>query len=93
MLRELRPQDAERVAELFTTSFGDARPIDAEEIRSWLRNEELKPDWLRVLEGYAGPQWTAREVTLFVSHLGEGRGGRPRHEPVAVLPLGAAEDG
>lgn len=44
--------------------------------------------WLRVLSTYAGPAWTAREVTLFTSHLGEGRGGRPRHEPVATLPLG-----
>jgi len=43
--------------------------------------------WLRVIDGYAGPAWTADEVTLFVSHLGEGRGRRPRYEPVAALPL------
>ena len=43
--------------------------------------------WLRVLDGYAGPGWVAREVTLVASHLGEGRGRRPRYEPVAVLPL------
>ncbi|HET8769159.1 MAG TPA: RNA 2',3'-cyclic phosphodiesterase [Pedococcus sp.] len=44
--------------------------------------------WLRVLDAYAGPAWTAAEVTLFASHLGEGRGHRPRHEPAAVVPLG-----
>ncbi|MFC8504394.1 RNA 2',3'-cyclic phosphodiesterase [Pedococcus sp. NPDC057267] len=47
--------------------------------------------WVRVLDAYAGPAWTASEVTLFASHLGEGRGHRPRHEPVAVVPLGSAE--
>lgn len=44
--------------------------------------------WLRVMDAYAGPSWTADEVTLFVSHRGEGRG-RPHYEPVAVCPLGA----
>jgi 2'-5' RNA ligase len=44
--------------------------------------------WLRVLELYAGPAWVAREVTLIASHLGEGRGNRPRYEAVATLPLG-----
>ncbi len=43
--------------------------------------------WLRVLEPYAGPSWTAREVTLVESHLGEGRGRRPRYEVVDVFPL------
>ncbi|MBA3842820.1 MAG: hypothetical protein H0X39_09425 [Actinobacteria bacterium] len=38
------------VAGLFQTAFGDERPIDAEEIRSWTRNTELQPGWLRVLE-------------------------------------------
>lgn len=50
LLRELRDDDAEAVAALFVDTFGEARKIDAEEIRSWLRNEELKPEWLRVLE-------------------------------------------
>jgi len=49
-LRELREEDAERVAALFVEAFGDARRLDAEEVRSWLRNTELKPEWLRVLE-------------------------------------------
>jgi mycothiol synthase len=50
MLRELRADDAEAVARLFVEAFGDDRPLDAEEIRSWLANEELRPEWLRVLE-------------------------------------------
>jgi RNA 2',3'-cyclic 3'-phosphodiesterase len=45
--------------------------------------------WLRVLDLYAGPAWTAGEVTLVASHLGEGRGNRPRYEEVASFPLGA----
>ena len=49
LLRELREEDAEHVAALFVECFGDARLIDAEEIRSWLRNAEFEPDWLRVL--------------------------------------------
>jgi RNA 2',3'-cyclic 3'-phosphodiesterase len=49
--------------------------------------------WLRVLDPYAGPAWVAREVTLISSHLGEGRGNRPRYEVVAALPLGRASRG
>jgi mycothiol synthase len=49
-LRELRADDAEAVASLFTESFGEARAIDAEEIRSWLGNAEFEFDWLRVLD-------------------------------------------
>jgi ribosomal protein S18 acetylase RimI-like enzyme len=50
MLRELREDDAEEIVALYRSSFGDERPIDAAEIVSWVQNEELKPDWLRVLE-------------------------------------------
>jgi ribosomal protein S18 acetylase RimI-like enzyme len=49
-LRELREEDAAQVAALFVEAFGEARRLDAEEIRSWLRNDELKPEWLQVLE-------------------------------------------
>lgn len=49
--------------------------------------------WLRVMDAYAGPSWLADEVTLFVSHRGDGKG-RPHYEPVAVCPLSAdPEDG
>ncbi len=44
--------------------------------------------WVRVLEGYAGPQWVADELTLVESHLGQGRGGRPRYEVVDTFALG-----
>ncbi len=48
-LRQLRRHDAEQVAALFVKAFGDTRAVDSEEIRSWLRNEELEPGWLSVL--------------------------------------------
>jgi 2'-5' RNA ligase len=44
--------------------------------------------WLRVLDAYRGPTWTAEEVTLVASHLGEGPRRRPRYEAVAAFPLG-----
>ena len=49
-LRELRAEDADAVACLFFEAFGDDRRLDAEEIRTWLANEELRAEWLRVLE-------------------------------------------
>jgi ribosomal protein S18 acetylase RimI-like enzyme len=49
-LRELRAEDADAVAALFRAAYGDARPLDAEEIRSWLANEEFEPGTFRVLE-------------------------------------------
>jgi 2'-5' RNA ligase len=42
--------------------------------------------WLRVLDGYAGPTWTAEEVTVFASHQREGKS-RPHYEPIAVVEL------
>jgi 2'-5' RNA ligase len=44
--------------------------------------------WLRVLEAYAGPPWSATEVAVVASHLPRERGHRPRHEVLARLPLG-----
>ncbi|MGA8210758.1 MAG: hypothetical protein WB798_11455, partial [Nocardioidaceae bacterium] len=44
--------------------------------------------WLRVLDTYRGPPWQVSQVSLLASHLGEGPGGRPRHEVVEVYPLG-----
>lgn len=44
--------------------------------------------WLRALDAYEGPTWRADEVVLVESHLGEGRGRRPRYEVLASLPLG-----
>jgi 2'-5' RNA ligase len=44
--------------------------------------------WLRVLDAYRGPTWTAGGVTLVASHLGEGPRRRPRYEPLESFPLG-----
>lgn len=49
-LRLLRQEDAGAVVELYRAAFGDSRPIDAEEVASWVTNTELQPDWLQVLE-------------------------------------------
>jgi len=43
---------------------------------------------LRVLDPYAGPSWQAREVALVASYLGQGRGGRSRHEVREIFALG-----
>lgn len=43
--------------------------------------------WVRLLDGYAGPRWTADRVTLVASYLGEGPRGRPRYESVEEFPL------
>ena len=48
-LRELRVDDAEDVAALFVSAYVAARQVDAEEIRSWLDNTEIRPEWTRVL--------------------------------------------
>ena len=43
--------------------------------------------WLRALGHLSGPSWVVDELTLVESHLGEGRGNRPRYVTVATLPL------
>jgi ribosomal protein S18 acetylase RimI-like enzyme len=50
LLRQARKEDAEDVARLYARAYGDARRLDAEEVRWWFRNETLQPEWLRVLE-------------------------------------------
>jgi len=52
-----------------------------------LRHPSEATRWIRVLDSYAGPAWLADEVTLVASHLGEGRGRRPRYEHLATVPL------
>ena len=44
--------------------------------------------WVRVMDAYAGPPWTATELTVVASHLPRTPGHRPRHEVLARLPLG-----
>ena len=43
--------------------------------------------WIRVFDPYEGPVWSATQVSLIESHLGQGRGRRPRYEVLAELPL------
>lgn len=90
-LRELREDDADEVAELFRVVFGDERPVDAEQVMSWVRNDELDPAWLRVLEldgrvvGYGDIQVTEDEVAVDVAAPCTGRrsssGRRRVHAP------------
>lgn len=50
LLRPIRADDAEQVAALFAEAYGDARAVDAEEIRTWCANGAFEPGWLQVLE-------------------------------------------
>jgi ribosomal protein S18 acetylase RimI-like enzyme len=70
LLRPLREEDAAAVAALFAETFGDSRMLDAREVESWLRDPDLDPGDLRVLEedgrvtGYC--DIAVRENILFV---------------------------
>ena len=44
-------------------------------------------DWVKLLDGYAGPRWPAGRVELIASHLGEGPRGRPRYVNVGHFTL------
>jgi 2'-5' RNA ligase len=44
-------------------------------------------NWVRLLDGYRGPEWTADRIELVASYLGEGPRGRPRYETVAEVEL------
>lgn len=43
--------------------------------------------WVRLLDDYAGPSWTADRIALIASYLGEGPSGRPRYETVDTYRL------
>jgi 2'-5' RNA ligase len=43
--------------------------------------------WIRALDAYEGPEWRVGVIHLIESHLGEGRGRRPRYEVVGEFPL------
>lgn len=52
--------------------------------------------WLRVLDAWEPRRWEATDLCLVESHLGQGRGRRPRYELAARWPLrshGAGSDG
>jgi 2'-5' RNA ligase len=46
--------------------------------------------WVRLLDAYRGPAWTADTVSLVCSHLGEGPRKRPRHEVIGEFAMRAA---
>ena len=75
--RELREDDAEQVAALFIDAFDGARKLDANEVASWLRDPDLKHEYLRVLEeegcivGYC--DIAPRGETLFIDLAAPGR--------------------
>ncbi|MDH2413097.1 RNA 2',3'-cyclic phosphodiesterase [Nocardioides sp. CER19] len=46
--------------------------------------------WVRLLDAYRGPTWTADTISLVQSHLGEGPRNRPRYEVLEEFALGAA---
>ena len=50
------------------------------------RPEEVS-SWVRLLDAYAGPSWTADRISLVASYLGEGPRGRPRYEVVEEFVL------
>ena len=47
----------------------------------------LLAEAVRALAVYRGPEWTADEVEVVASRLGEGRSGGPLHEVLATVPL------
>jgi len=65
------------VAALFVAAFGEARKLDAREVRTWLRDPDLRPEDLRVLEedgravGYCDV--AVRQDALYVDLVAPGR--------------------
>jgi len=50
VLRPFTEADVDEVLSVYRKAWGDGRPIDRGELLSWLRNPEIEPDALRVLE-------------------------------------------
>jgi 2'-5' RNA ligase len=68
-------------------------PVDGQRFKphvtvARMRVPEEVSDWVKLLDGYAGPPWPVDRVTLVASYLGEGPRGRPRYEEVGEFPLG-----
>ena len=53
-----------------------------------LKHPQDASSWVRLLDGYRGPDWVVDEIRLIASFLGEGPRNRPRHELLASFPLG-----
>ncbi len=68
-------------------------PVDGQRFRPHLTVARLGhpaevSSWVRLLDTYVGPRWTADRIALVASHLGEGPRGRPRYEVLEELALG-----
>jgi mycothiol synthase len=50
VLRPLQDSDLDAVIGVYREAWGESRPIDAAELRSWLRHPEIDPGSLRVLD-------------------------------------------
>lgn len=72
--------------------------VDGQRFRPHLTLARLgRPDdvsrWVRLLDAYVGPGWTADRISLVASYLGEGDRGRPRYETVADVELATPSNG
>ncbi len=72
-------------------------PVDGQRFRPHVTVARLgQPaevsNWVRLLDGYAGPRWRADRITLVASHLGEGPRGRPRYVNVDEFTLAEAPE-
>lgn len=94
---DLEPDDAAEVEALAagarTAVARAGAPVDGTRFRPHLTVARLgRPRgltrWVQLLDAYAGPRWTAGEVAVVASHLGEGPHRRPRHEELVRLPVG-----
>jgi 2'-5' RNA ligase len=56
-----------------------------------LKRPQEATAWVRLLDAYRGPPWTAGSIELVASYLGQGPRNRPRYETVGSFPLGSAE--
>ncbi|WP_310965096.1 RNA 2',3'-cyclic phosphodiesterase [Nocardioides terrisoli] len=69
-------------------------PVDGQRFRGHLTLARIghpveATRWVRLLDGYRGPEWTIDRIALVESHLGEGPRRRPRHEVLETFDLGA----
>lgn len=85
--------DVIRLAKAVRTAAGgagtsvDGGPIRPHVTVARLSRAQDATRYLRVLEGYIGPFWTPREVTLIASHLGQGPRRTPRYEVLETFAL------
>ncbi|GAB3195865.1 RNA 2',3'-cyclic phosphodiesterase [Nocardioides hungaricus] len=72
-------------------------PVDGQRFRPHVTVARLGhpaevSSWVRLLDGYAGPRWSADRITLVASYLGEGARGRPRYVNVEEFTLAPARE-